>query len=121
MSRLPDLDPEKLTPDQRRVYDDIAAGPVYNLDQAPDDPQISHNGMVLKMEHSLGGEIRLINTPIKMASVDPQEYTSPPTLGQHTREVLSGLLHYSPEQIEKLEAEQQENLKELKKRVARTS
>jgi 4-carboxymuconolactone decarboxylase len=27
MSRLPDLDPEKLTPEQRRVYDDIASGP----------------------------------------------------------------------------------------------
>jgi 4-carboxymuconolactone decarboxylase len=27
MSRLPELDPEKLTPEQRRVYDDIASGP----------------------------------------------------------------------------------------------
>jgi 4-carboxymuconolactone decarboxylase len=27
MSRLPALDPEKLTPEQRRVYDDIAGGP----------------------------------------------------------------------------------------------
>ena len=27
MSRLPDLDPAKLTEEQRRVYDDIASGP----------------------------------------------------------------------------------------------
>ena len=100
--------------------DDIAAGPVYNLDQAPHDPQIQHNNMIITLDHSLGGQVKLVGNPIKMPGIDTGEYTPPPTLGQHTHQVLSGLLGYSREQIEKLEAEQKEHFAELRKRIAKT-
>ncbi|HJX12398.1 MAG TPA: CoA transferase [Dehalococcoidales bacterium] len=101
--------------------DDIAAGPIYNLDQAPGDPQIQHNDMVLTLNHVLGGQVKLVGNPIKMPGIHPSEYTPPPTLGQHTHQVLSGLLGYSREKIEKLEAEQKEHFAELRKRVAKTT
>lgn len=94
--------------------DDIPAGPVYNLDEAPQDPQVQHNGTILTMEHSLGGQIRLVGNPIKMPVIHAEEYIPPPTLGQHTREVLSGLLGYSDDKITKLTKEQQEHLAELR-------
>ena len=75
--------------------DDIAAGPVYNLDQAPQDPQIQYNNMILTLNHSLGGQVKLVGNPIKMPTIHTEEYTAPPTLGQHTHQVLSGLLGYS--------------------------
>jgi CoA:oxalate CoA-transferase len=100
--------------------DDIAAGPVYNLDQAPQDPQIQHNEMILTLEHSLGGQIKMVGNPIKMPSINAGEYTPPPTLGQHTRQVLTELLGYSREQVERLEAEQGEHLKELRQRIGKT-
>ena len=99
--------------------DDIAAGPVYNLDQAPSDPQIQNNGMVLNLEHPLGGQIKLIGNPVRMPGIEPGKYTAPPVLGQHTRQVLTELLGYSPEKIEKLEAQQQENSTELERHISR--
>jgi CoA:oxalate CoA-transferase len=99
--------------------DDIACGPVYNLDQAPNDPQIQHNNMILTLNHSLGGQIKLINNPIKMPSVDTSEYTAPPTLGQHTQQVLSEILGYSEEKIAKLKAEQDAHYAEMKSRVSK--
>ncbi len=101
--------------------DDIAAGPVLNLDQAPEDPQIQHNNMFLTLEHSLGGQVKMVGNPIKMPGIQTGEYTPPPTLGQHTHQVLSELLGYSGDKIEKLEAEQKEHFEELRKRIAKTS
>ncbi len=101
--------------------DDIAAGPVLNLDQAPEDPQIQHNKMILTLDHSLGGQVKLVGNPIKMPGIHTEEYTPPPTLGQHTHQVLSELLGYSRDKIEKLEAEQKEHFEELRKRIAKTT
>lgn len=87
--------------------EDIAAGPIYNLDQAPQDPQIQHNNMIITLDHSLGGQIKLVGNPIKMPGIQTEAYTPPPTMGQHTHQVLTELLGYSRERIAKLEAEQQ--------------
>jgi crotonobetainyl-CoA:carnitine CoA-transferase CaiB-like acyl-CoA transferase len=98
--------------------DDIAAGPVYNLDQAPQDPQIQHNSMILTLDHSLGGKIKLVGNPIKMPSIRTEEYTAPPTMGQHTHQVLTELLGYSPGKINKLEAEQKRHSAQMQKRAS---
>jgi crotonobetainyl-CoA:carnitine CoA-transferase CaiB-like acyl-CoA transferase len=99
--------------------DDIAAGPVYNLDQAPQNLQIQHNKMILTLNHSLGGNIKLVGNPIKMSNIDTKEYTSPPTLGQHTNQILAELLGYSKGKIKKLETQQKEHFAELQKHVSR--
>jgi crotonobetainyl-CoA:carnitine CoA-transferase CaiB-like acyl-CoA transferase len=99
--------------------DDIAAGPVYNLDQAPQNLQIQHNKMILTLNHSLGGNIKLVGNPIKMSDIDTKKYTSPPTLGQHTNQILAGLLGYSKGKINKLKTQQKEHFAELQKHVSR--
>lgn len=98
--------------------DDIACGPIYNLDQAPQDSQIQYNNMILTLNHSLGGKIKLVGNPIKMPSIHTEEYTAPPTMGQHTHQVLAELLGYSHEEIEGLEAEQKIRLTRMQKRVS---
>jgi CoA:oxalate CoA-transferase len=76
--------------------EDIIAGPLNSVDQLVKDPQVNHLGMILDMEHPLGGSIKLAGNPIKMKSIRgiPQ---SPPTLGQHTEEVLKSVLGYPEE------------------------
>jgi crotonobetainyl-CoA:carnitine CoA-transferase CaiB-like acyl-CoA transferase len=93
--------------------EDIAAGPVNTLDKAVDDPQLNHDNMILSLKHPLGGEIRVTGNPIKMPSIKEEEYTAPPLLGQHTEEILSGLLGYSEEKIRKLREEGEAHRKEL--------
>jgi len=94
--------------------DDIAAGPIYTVDKVVEDPQVKEQGCILTMKHPLGGEIRLAGNPIKMpGSINPSEYLPPPTLGQHTDEVLAGLLGYSEEKIQRLKQEEKEHTEEL--------
>ncbi|MFH1087195.1 MAG: CoA transferase [Chloroflexota bacterium] len=97
--------------------EDIAAGPVLTIEEASRDPQVQHRNMVLKMEHPLGGEIRLVGNPVKMTGVGQEEYQPPPTLGQHTHDVLSGILDYSDDAIASLKAEEREHAPERARHV----
>lgn len=55
--------------------------------------------MVTEIDHPDCGPIKLVNTPIKYSHAKPGVRTPPPTLGQHTDEVLRGLLDYTEEDI----------------------
>jgi len=88
--------------------DDVAAGPVNTTDKVVTDPQVLHNKMILEMEHPSGGKIRLAGNPVKMPTIK-EDYLPPPTLGQHTKEILGKLLGYSEEKIRKLKEEEEKN------------
>ncbi len=81
--------------------EDIIAGPLNTVDRVVEDPQVNHLGMILDMEHPLGGSVKLAGNPIKMDSIKgtPQ---APPTLGQHTEEVMKSVLGYTEEKIQSL-------------------
>lgn len=48
--------------------------------------------MVVEMDHELCGPIKMVNSPVKYSESQPGIRTPPPTLGQHTDEVLAGHL-----------------------------
>lgn len=87
---------------------DVPCGPVNTLDKALSDPQVLARDMVVSIDHTLGGQIKQTGNPIKMSATPPEvrkKFSSPPTLGEHTNEVLSQLLEYSPEKINHLRQE----------------
>jgi crotonobetainyl-CoA:carnitine CoA-transferase CaiB-like acyl-CoA transferase len=88
--------------------EDVAAAPVNSLDQTVRDPQVLHNQTIVSMEHPSLGEVKGIECPIKMDGEEARDHRPPPTLGQHTEEVLQGLLGYSAEKIAALRREQDE-------------
>ena len=57
-------------------------------------PQVRARGMRLDMPHAsaAAGSVPLIANPLKMSATPPSYRHSPPTLGQHTDEVLAELL-----------------------------
>ncbi|KAH0151901.1 hypothetical protein KCU67_g10055, partial [Aureobasidium melanogenum] len=55
--------------------------------------------MVKEVDHPSCGPIKLVNTPVKFSESTPGIRTPPPTLGQHTSEVLQQL-GYSESQVE---------------------
>ncbi|KAJ3948471.1 uncharacterized protein N0V96_002724 [Colletotrichum fioriniae] len=61
--------------------------------------------MVVEMEHEECGPIRMVNTPVKYSESEPSVRSVPPTLGQHTDEVLGGHLGFSEERIRALKGE----------------
>jgi len=84
--------------------EDIAAAPVNTVEEALSDPQVLHRDMVVSIEHALGGKIKLVGNPVKLSDAE-QPFISPPTLGQHTEEIITELLGYSKEKIAELSME----------------
>jgi formyl-CoA transferase/CoA:oxalate CoA-transferase len=84
---------------------DIPAAHVNTVAEAVADPQVLHNNMVINVQHSMGGEIKMAGIPIKMPGCDREEHLPPPTLGQHTEEILTNLLGYSEEKFRRFKEE----------------
>jgi len=100
--------------------EDIGASPVNTIDKVVQDPQVLHQKMILSMEHSLGGEIRLAGNPVKIEGISEEAYIPPPTFDQHTREILLNILGYSEKQISRLKQEEEEHAKERVVHVAKS-
>ncbi len=102
---------------QRRKADWLAAleaakvpcGPINSLAEVFDDPQVQHRGMVHRWQHPLADEVDLVASPLKLSATPVRADLPPPTLGQHTGEVLSEWLSLSPQ-------ETQERLSSLRER-----
>lgn len=72
----------------------VPSAPVNTVPQAFEDPQVQHRGMRIELDHPLSadGMCRLIGNPIKLSKTPVTYRRPPPTLGQHTDEVLAELL-----------------------------
>lgn len=62
-------------------------------------------GMVQQIEHPQCGPIKLVNTPVKYSESTPGIRRPPPTLGQHTDEILRVTLGMETKDIERLRSE----------------
>ncbi|EGO59659.1 hypothetical protein NEUTE1DRAFT_61271 [Neurospora tetrasperma FGSC 2508] len=58
--------------------------------------------MVVEVEHEECGPIKMVNSPVKYSETTPTIRSPPPTLGQHTDEVLRDHVGLSDEQIRQL-------------------
>ena len=79
----------------------VPCSPINTLDQVFADPQVKARGMVTEMLHSETGAepIKLIANPIKLSETPVEYKYAPPTLGQHTDEILDQLLGLSAAEI----------------------
>jgi formyl-CoA transferase len=80
----------------------VPCGPINNLAQVFRDPQVLHRAMQVTAPHPVSGQVNLVASPMKF-SVTPIPYdVPPPTLGQHTDEILGRVLGMADEQIRAL-------------------
>ncbi|MFH1140080.1 MAG: CoA transferase [Chloroflexota bacterium] len=81
----------------------LAATVIKEINEVFDDPQVLANNMIIQFEQPGMGTIKAVNVPFKMSanSEDPLMRRHPPTLGEHTYEVLTEL-GYSPEDIQSM-------------------
>ena len=74
----------------------VPCAPVNTIDRVFADPQVEARGMQIRMPHPLAGEdVRLVGSPIRLSRTPVSYRRAPPTLGQHTDEVLAEVLDLS--------------------------
>lgn len=79
---------------------EVPSGPVNTLDEAFADPQVHARRMLIDVPHPTIGPLRMVGSPIKLAVNDGGAASAPPLLGQHTAEVLKGVLGLSGADID---------------------
>jgi glutaryl-CoA transferase len=77
----------------------VPCGPINDLAQVFDDPQIRHRGLRVEAPHPVAGTVPMVASPIRLSATPIRHDVPPPTLGQHTREVLTGLLGMGEEEV----------------------
>lgn len=81
---------------------DVPHAPVLGVRAALAHPQAQARGMVAEVEHPTAGTLRLLGRPIKFPGEEQAALEPPPTLGQHSAEVLREELGMAEEAIEDL-------------------
>jgi crotonobetainyl-CoA:carnitine CoA-transferase CaiB-like acyl-CoA transferase len=66
----------------------VPAGPVYDINQMHQDPQVLARKMVVEVEHTKLGPVRTIGLPVKFSDTPGEVAHGAPLFGQHTDEIL---------------------------------
>lgn len=85
------------------IFDEagIPCGPVLNMKEAIEHPQIQAREMMVHMEHPTIGEMYFQGCPVKLSKTPPSIDTPAPLLGQHNQEIF----HLDDETYAKLKDE----------------
>ena len=82
----------------------VPCGPINRLDEVFADPQVVARGLRITMAHPLAGEVPLVGNPLRLSG-SPVDYRgAPPTLGEHTGEVLGEWLGTTGDELAGLRA-----------------
>lgn len=90
---------------------DVPNGRINTITMICADPQIAAREMIVEVDHPVAGKYKMAGNPIKFSQYPQTEYEPAPTLGQHTRQVLTEYLHMPQDEIDDLLAGQQLLLK----------
>lgn len=68
----------------------VPAGPIVDYRYVFDsDPQVKAREMIVDIEHPVLGQVKVLNSPIKMGRTPVSIRLAPPILGQHNREIFA--------------------------------
>ncbi|GEL76553.1 CoA transferase [Tenuibacillus multivorans] len=69
----------------------IPCGPIQNLQDLENDPQLNERDMFVETEHPTAGDLKLVGSPLNLSRTPVQYEKHPPDAGEHTDEILQAL------------------------------
>jgi len=69
----------------------VPNGPINDLAQVFEEPQVKARNIRIELDHPVAGKMPLVASPMRFSATPIEHKTAPPTLGQHTDEVLRAL------------------------------
>ena len=80
----------------------VPCGAINSLGEVFADPQIDARHMVTTWAHPFKDDLKLVASPMKLSVTPVRNDLPPPLLGQHTAEVLQGVLNYPADKLSDL-------------------
>ena len=80
----------------------VPCGPINDIRQVFDDPQVQHRGMKIALPHPAAGTVPLVANPIHLSETPVNYRSAPPMLGADTRAVLVDFLGKTDADIARL-------------------
>ena len=89
------------------IFDKVGlpSGPINELDQVFENEQIKSRDMRIELPHSIDNKVTLLNSPIKIPTSTTKPHKAPPTLGEHTEEILQEKIGVDKDTVAKLRDE----------------
>ena len=83
----------------------VPNGPINDIAQVFEEPQVKARGVKIELDHAAAGKLPLVASPMRFSGTPLDYRLPPPLLGEHTDDVLRGLLGKSDAEIAQLRAE----------------
>lgn len=83
----------------------VPCGPINDLSQVFSEPQALARGLRMELPHPSAGKVSLVRSPMRFSETPVEHGVPPPTLGQHTDEVLRDVLKKDASDIARLRSE----------------
>jgi formyl-CoA transferase len=81
---------------------DIPVGPILSMKELLEEPSLRATGTVVEVDHPTRGKYLSVGNPIKLSD-SPSEVTRSPLLGEHTEEILRGVLNFDDQRIAEIQ------------------
>ncbi len=82
----------------------VPCAPINDIAQVFEDPQVQSRGLRVEMPDPAAGKAAFVASPLRLSESPVQYSLPPPLLGEHTQEVLEGMLRLPEEEIARLRA-----------------
>jgi crotonobetainyl-CoA:carnitine CoA-transferase CaiB-like acyl-CoA transferase len=80
----------------------VPNGPINDVAQVFEEPQVKARGVCIELEHSAAGQLPLVASPMRFSETPIEYRLAPPLVGEHTDEVLRAVVGKSEDEIARL-------------------
>ena len=80
----------------------VPSGAIRTVGEVCESDVLEARDMVAEMQHPSAGVVKGIKSAMHLSQTALDSYAPPPMLGEHTREILTGILGYSARDFDRL-------------------